>query len=94
MKHKFPTALLIFSAVLFGAYVHEDPSAAQTPSTGRIAPFTFRSMPNSAFDVGERLTFDLAWEGVSGGQATMSIPDIRYINGRKTFETRVDANSN
>jgi hypothetical protein len=93
-KHKLHIAFFILSAVILVAYVREDPSAAQTPITGRITPFSLRSMPNTAFDVGERLTFDLAWEGVSGGQATMSIPDIRYINGRKTFETRVDANSN
>ncbi len=53
----------------------------------------FRHLTNNAFTVGEKLTFDISYGFVTAGQATMSIPDYRYVNGRKTYETRVEARS-
>jgi hypothetical protein len=95
MRHTSIITFALFTVGLWGFHSQQDANLFQSPVTQkRSAPFSFRHLPNNAFSVGERLTFDLCWEGVSGGQATMSIPDIRYINGRKTFETRVDANSN
>jgi hypothetical protein len=90
MRLKFIIVLFVTAAGLLYPERHGGTSAAQTPITG--SPL-LRHLSNNAFTVGERLTFDIDWEGVTGGQATMSIPDIRYINGRKTYETRVEANS-
>ncbi len=52
---------------------------------------SFRHLDNNAFTVGEKLTFDISYGFVTAGQAVMSIPDYRYVNGRKTMETRVEA---
>ena len=43
--------------------------------------------------IGERLTFDISYGFITAGQAVMSIPGYRYVNGRKTFDTRVEAAS-
>lgn len=46
----------------------------------------FRTIPNNAFTVGERLTFDINYGFVTAGRAIMTIPGYKYLNGRKTFE--------
>jgi hypothetical protein len=56
-------------------------------------PVQLRKWNNSAFNVGEKLTFDIKYGFVTAGRAVMSIPAVRYVNGRKTYETRVDASS-
>ena len=53
----------------------------------------YRQLPNNAFTVGERLTFDISYGFVTAGQAFMYIPSYKYVNGRKTYETRVEATS-
>ncbi|MEO6939471.1 MAG: DUF3108 domain-containing protein [Candidatus Kapaibacterium sp.] len=58
-----------------------------------IKPDGLRQLPNKAFGVGEKLTFDLSYGFVTAGQAVMSIPDYKYVNGRKTYETNVLASS-
>jgi hypothetical protein len=45
-----------------------------------------RSLPNSAFDVGERLVFDINYGFVTAGQAVMVIPGYKYVGGRKVYE--------
>ena len=45
-----------------------------------------RTLPNNAFTVGERLTFDIDYGFITAGQAVMTIPDYKYINGRQTYE--------
>ncbi len=45
-----------------------------------------RTLSNNAFSVGERLTFDINYGFITAGQAVMTIPDYKYVNGRKTFE--------
>jgi hypothetical protein len=52
-----------------------------------------RKWNNNAFNVGEKLTFDIKYGFVTAGHAVMSIPAIRYVNGRKTYETRIEASS-
>ena len=55
--------------------------------------FSLRHLNNSAFTVGERLTFDISYGFITAGHAVMSIPGYKYINGRKSYETRVEASS-
>jgi hypothetical protein len=93
MRHKLIVAFFVVATCLVWHPWGESMGVAQSAINARVAPFTFRHLSNTAFSVGERLTFDIDWEGVTGGQAVMSIPDIRYVNGRKTLETRVEATS-
>ncbi len=55
---------------------------------------SLRSMPNKAFDVGERLVFDISYGFVTAGQAVMVIPGYKYLNGRKSYEINTYAVSN
>lgn len=52
-----------------------------------------RTAPNNAFQVGERLTFDISYGFVTAGQAVMAIPAYKFVNGRKVYETDVTASS-
>ena len=68
----------------------ESPAAAKVSTSNDGG---YRQIPNTAFAVGERLTFDLSYGFVHAGEAIMTIPDYKYVNGRKTYETQVLANS-
>lgn len=74
-------------------------SPSQLPSSTNAATqknggkFEFRSLTNNAFEVGERLTFDIDYGFITAGQAVMEIPGYRYIDGRPTMETRIEARS-
>ncbi len=57
------------------------------------APSPLRHLTNNAFEVGERLTFDIDYGFITAGKAVMSIPGYQYINGRPTLDTRVEAMS-
>jgi hypothetical protein len=52
-----------------------------------------RNLPNSAFDVGERLVFDINYGFVTAGQAVMVIPGFKYVGGRKSYEIDTYAKS-
>jgi hypothetical protein len=62
------------------------PASAAASSNDQL-----RQWPNYAFNVGERLTFDISYGIVTAGQAVMSTPQWKVINGRQTIETRVEA---
>ena len=66
----------------------ERPEPAPTP-----LPDGLRHIDNNAFGVGEKLTFDISYGFVHAGEAIMQIPDFKYVNGRKTYETFITANS-
>lgn len=52
----------------------------------RDASSDFRKITNTAFQVGERLTFEINYGFITAGQAVMTIPGYKYINGRKAYE--------
>ena len=98
---------LVFTFVAFGLlltagllWIGAGANAAR-PVANLAEPRTFivntdddyRHLPNKAFGVGEKLTFDLAYGFVHAGSAMMYIPDTKYVNGRKTYETYIYANS-
>jgi hypothetical protein len=94
MRHHFFSTLLLLAAGLWGPRGHQFVGADTLPTSHAIINQSeLRHLPNTAFAVGERLTFDIDWGVITGGQAVMSIPDYRYVNGRKTMETRVEASS-
>ncbi|MDP4199058.1 MAG: DUF3108 domain-containing protein [Bacteroidota bacterium] len=68
-------------------------AAIEAPDQSAVADQQFRSWPNNAFTVGERLSFDISYGFITAGHAVMSIPAYRYVNGRKTYETRIEASS-
>jgi hypothetical protein len=45
-----------------------------------------RVIPNAAFDVGERLVFDINYGFVTAGHAVMVIPGYKYVGGKKSYE--------
>ncbi|MFC1553565.1 DUF3108 domain-containing protein [candidate division KSB1 bacterium] len=54
----------------------------------------YRSIPNKAFDVGEKLVFDIDWGVATVGSAEMAIPRILKWNGREVYEITSRALSN
>ncbi len=66
--------------VAFGVATTTSSATAQT-SDGAL-----RTISNNAFAVGERLTFDINYGFITAGQAVMTIPDYKYVNGRQTYE--------
>jgi len=52
-----------------------------------------RAVPNSAFDVGEKLNFIVRYGPVVAGSSTMSIPEIKKINGYETYKIVTEARS-
>lgn len=53
----------------------------------------FRKLENNAFDVGEKLTFDVKYGFVTAGVAVMEIPKIRKIARRNTYHVTFHVNS-
>ncbi len=53
----------------------------------------FRKIDNKAFNVGEKLTFDVKYGFVTAGVAVMAVPRIRRISGRNAFNITFDVNS-
>jgi hypothetical protein len=54
----------------------------------------FRRVKNSAFSVGERLEFEIAYGVIKAGRATMSIVDTQQVNGRPCYHILTTATSN
>lgn len=53
-----------------------------------------RYMPNEAFGVGEKLTFDVSFGFIVAGQATMMIdPDVQIQHGHRCYHIRFDVAS-
>lgn len=53
----------------------------------------FRTIENNAFDVGERLTFDVKYGFITAGVAEMYIPKKRRIAGRDVYHVTFKVNS-
>ncbi len=53
----------------------------------------FRTLENNAFQVGEKLTFDVKYGFVTAGIATMQIPQMRRISGREAYHVTFEVNS-
>jgi Protein of unknown function (DUF3108) len=52
-----------------------------------------RTLPNNAFKVGEKLTFDVKYGFVTAGVASMQIPEIKRISGRDVYHITFEVNS-
>ena len=52
-----------------------------------------RTIENNAFDVGEKLIFDVKYGFVTAGIAEMSIPKIKQMSGRDVFQINFTVNT-
>jgi hypothetical protein len=62
-------------------------------STGVYGGDEFRKAENKAFKAGERLTFDVKYGFVTAGVAVMSIPKVKKISGRDSYNITFEVNS-
>jgi len=53
----------------------------------------FRKIKNTAFKVGEKLTFDVKYGFVTAGIASFHIPRIRKISGREAYHVTFEVNT-
>ncbi len=73
--------LLLKIFVLLLVTTHSLKTASAVTPDGAL-----RTITNNAFTVGERLTFEISYGFITAGQAVMTIPGYKYVNGRKAFE--------
>jgi len=65
---------------------------AGNPDSTKSDP-EFRTLVNNAFQVGEKLTFDVKYGFVTAGIATMQVPEMRRISGREAYHVTFEVNS-
>jgi hypothetical protein len=53
----------------------------------------YRKVKNSAFDVGERLVFDVSYGFITAGEAVMHVAAFDSIAGRRTYRVQFTVNS-
>jgi hypothetical protein len=63
----------------------------QAPVKAEDGPFQYRVVPNTAFGVGEKLTFSVKYFGVTAGKATLEVKGLEDINGRKAYHIEATA---
>lgn len=80
-------SLTTFSFAASTTTVHGSSLTVQTSS------FTWRTVPNRAFAVGEKLDFIVKWGMMTAGQATISIPDQPTVNNRPALRIVTEAKS-
>jgi hypothetical protein len=68
-------------------------AAANTVARDSLGAPIFRSLPQNAFSVGERLVFDVGYAFVTAGEAVMSIPSMDTIGGRPAYHIMFTVNS-
>lgn len=68
-------------------------SLADTVRVDSVRVPAFRQIPQTAFDVGERLVFDVDYAFFTAGEAVMSIPALDTIQGRPAFHIVFTVNS-
>ena len=93
MRKLIIVVIVIAAAIFLPEWLLDGIAAREFHTEQQVSHSELRQMTNNAFTVGEKLTFDISFGPITAGQAIMSIPDYRYVNGRKTFETRVEAAS-
>src|SRR5262245_35408997 len=71
----------------------DPPAMAPAPSAEPMASAR-RSVPNTAFGVGERLVFDVEFLGISAGSATLEIPEIVELGSAKAFRLVSESRTN
>ena len=73
------------------------PVSAQVPEISdslAARPQAGRQMPNTAFAVGEKLTFQISYGLIKAGTAKMTVPDTQHVAGRPCYHVMTTAKSN
>lgn len=94
-KKIFTTITLLAVGISFvgsGVYTESFPRAKVRHY--KIGTQQFRYIPNNAFSVGEKLTFDIDYGPLTVGTAVMAIPRIKEFNGHEVFEVNATVVSN
>ena len=93
------TAVAIIWSLALGwglAQTPSDSTAVAEADTVRVDSLNapkFRIIPQTAFDVGERLVFDVGYSFFTAGEAVMSIPSMDTIQGRPVYHIVFTVNS-
>ena len=87
IKTNFKRLSLFFFFILF--------SVQNLSANGGEKDFAngFRKLKNNAFQIGEKLTFDVKYGFVKAGIATMEIPQKKKISGRDVYHVTFNVNS-
>jgi len=73
--------------------LHRVDSIAAQRRADSLASQQMRRVKNGAFNVGERLVFDVNYGYITAGEAVMGIPEYDSIAGRKCFKIQFTVNS-
>jgi hypothetical protein len=76
--------ILVIGIVLF-LFSQVESRPPTDSSDGIDRDLAFRSVPNEAFMMGERLLFDISYGIVRAGEGEMTIPDLSQLNGRECY---------
>lgn len=55
--------------------------------------FSWRSLPNEAFNIGEKLSYEIRWTLITAGEATMEVLGPVEVSGRKAYHLFSSAKS-
>ncbi len=95
---RFVTILALVSSGLEAVELSSGPVVSVSTfsveaSTPQISTFTWRSAPNTAFDIGEDLHYVVKWGLITAGYSTLSIKGIETVNGRPVYHFVSEAKS-
>lgn len=96
MQNKKRTAVfaIVFGPLLLSYGWFSGSSVPSVPSHDSVQQEQGRVIPNKAFSVGEKLTFDIDWGPITVGTAEMAIPRIKKYNGHTVYDVRSTVYSN
>ena len=72
--------------------IRHDAGSRDTAKSGRSG-VPLRTIVNDAFDVGERLVFDVNYGFITAGEAVLEVPALDSVAGRKCFRIEFRVNS-
>ncbi len=75
------------------AAIHHADSLTAVRRADSLKAIRYRKVKNSAFDVGERLVFDVSYGFITAGEAVMHVAAFDTIAGRKTYRVQFTVNS-
>ena len=91
---KLASFLSLSFLLLFGlcAFFVQDSIKAE-PTAGSPSDFVWRSETNNAYSSNEKLRFEVAWQFIVVGYASMDVRGIESINGRPAYHIFTEARS-
>ncbi len=92
MNREYPIVMfiLIFCTLISMAQVPTP--YLSTRDTSGVRP-DFRTIPQNAFGLGERLVYDVGYSFIKAGEAVMAIPTVEQIHGRDAYRVVFTVNT-